>query len=145
MRVSSRGEYGLRALIDLTQHYGQGPVTSADIARRQMIPLNYLNQLLLILRNAGLIRSTRGPGGGHELARPPESITMGEVLDVLEGPRSPASCVNTKNPAECDLADQCALRPVWDQIRLETERILESRTLLDLVQKDPPEGVRRVA
>jgi len=145
MRVSSRGEYGLRTLIELTQHYGQGPVTSADIARRQMIPLNYLNQLLLILRNAGLIRSTRGPGGGHELARPPESITMGEVLDVLEGPRSPASCVNAKNPAECDLADQCTLRPIWDQIRLETERILESRTLLDLVQKDPPEGVRRIA
>jgi len=110
-----------------------------------MIPLNYLNQLLLILRNAGLIHSTRGPRGGHELARPPESITMGEVLNVLEGPRSPANCVNARNPVECDLAERCTLRPVWHQIQLETERILESRTLADLVPKAPLEGVRRVA
>lgn len=145
MRVSSRGEYGLRALIDLTQHYGQGPVTSAEIARRQAIPLNYLNQLLLILRNAGLIRSTRGPSGGHELARPPESVTMGEVLTALEGPPSLASCVSTQQAAQCELAEQCTLRSAWDQIQVETERILASWTLEDLVPKRLAESMRRVA
>ncbi len=71
MRISSRGEYGLRALLDLAQHHGQDLVTSADIASRQQIPEAYLNQLLITLRKAGLVRSVRGPKGGHELAFPP--------------------------------------------------------------------------
>lgn len=145
MRVSSRGEYGLRALIDLAQHYGQGPILSADIARRQMIPLNYLNQLLLVLRNAGLIRSTRGPSGGHELARHPGSVTMGEALAVLEGPLSPVVCLQGEVPVTCELAESCTLRPVWDQIQEETQRILASWTLLDLVPKHPAKAIRRVA
>src|SRR5574341_1415205 len=93
MRVSSRGEYGLRALYDLAQHYSDGPVPSSDIARRQSIPPNYLNQLLIVLRRSGLIRSERGRNGGHRLARPPHKITLREAVRVLDGTTAPKECV----------------------------------------------------
>jgi Rrf2 family protein len=76
MRISSKGEYGLRALFDLAQRYGEGPIQSDDIAARQGIPANYLNQMLILLRRAGLIDSLRGPQGGHMLARSPEQINL---------------------------------------------------------------------
>jgi Rrf2 family protein len=139
MKVSSRGEYGLRALIDLAQHYGQGPIPCADIAERQSIPLNYLNQLLIPLRDAGLIRSTRGPNGGHELARPPGEITVSAALEVLEGSRSAGTglptCLTIPRSAGCELAIDCRLRGIWEEVRAATERILGSKTLLDLCPK----------
>src|SRR6266540_5283919 len=89
MRISSKGEYGLRALFDLTQRYGAGPVQSHEIHQRQGIDENYLNQILISLRKAGLIESVRGPQGGHRLARPPAQIDLLEVLVSLEGPLLP--------------------------------------------------------
>ena len=85
MKLSSRSEYGIRALLELAQRQGQGPILSREIAERQDIPDAYLNQLLLTLRKAGLVQSLRGPAGGHQLARPPERITMAEVIGALEG------------------------------------------------------------
>ena len=89
MRISSKGEYGLRALFDLAQRYGEGPVQSHDIHERQGIDENYLNQILILLRKAGLIESVRGPQGGHRLARPPAQITLLEMVTALEGPLLP--------------------------------------------------------
>jgi len=79
MRISSKGDYGLRALFDLAQRFGQGPIQSEEIAQRQGIPVNYLNQLLIVLRRAGLIESLRGPLGGHMLARRPETSTTSSL------------------------------------------------------------------
>src|ERR1044071_10275970 len=90
MRISSKGEYGLRALFDLAQHYGEGPVQSRDIHERQDIDENYLNQILISLRKAGLIESVRGPQGGHRLARPPAQITLLEVVTAVQGPPPPS-------------------------------------------------------
>ena len=90
MRISSKGEYGLRALFDLAQRYGEGPIQSHDIHQRQGVDENYLNQILIVLRKAGLIESVRGPQGGHRLARPPAQITLLEALVALEGPLLPA-------------------------------------------------------
>src|SRR5437868_14365872 len=89
MRLSSKTDYGLRALIDLALHESGLPVQGHDIATRQGIPESYLNQLLILLRRAGLIRSVRGPQGGHHLARPLRAISIADVVSALDGPAMP--------------------------------------------------------
>ncbi len=134
MKVSTRAEYGIRALMDLAQHYGQGPVQSHDIARRQGLPESYLNQLLVTLRRAGLVQSKRGPSGGHLLARPPALITVGEAFLVLEGSVAPWLCVEEAETA-CIYAPGCGLRPVWQAVKEATEQVLNRTTLADIVRQ----------
>ncbi len=128
MKVSSRGEYGLRALYDLAEHYSQGPVPCADIARRQNIPQNYLNQLLIALRHSGLVRSERGRKGGHLLARPPQKITLGEAVLALDGSTAPVECV--EEATTCD--DHCAYCYIWKEVKQVTDSILSRKTLADV-------------
>lgn len=130
MRVSSRGEYGLRALYDLAEHYAEGPIPSAEIAKRQHIPPNYLNQLLIVLRRSGLIHSERGRRGGHALARPPHKITLGEAVHVLDGSTAPVDCV--EEATDCD--EHCAYCYVWREVKSATDDILGKRTLADVTQ-----------
>jgi len=132
MKVSKRGEYGLRALLDLAQHYGSDPVPCADIAARQGIPETFLDQLLLTLRRAGLIRSARGAHGGHTLARPPEQITLGQALAILEGSTAPLDCIDDQTGRGCQIAESCVFRGVWQEVKAATDRILASKTLADL-------------
>ncbi len=133
MRISTKGEYGLRALFDLAQHEGEGPVQSANIAQRQQIPENYLSQLLLIMRNHGLIKSIRGPQGGHLLARPAGDINLAEVLTALEGPFMPMECVNP-DFTDCALLEICVIRDVWRDLKTATDDVLSATTLADLLQ-----------
>ncbi|NTU77916.1 MAG: Rrf2 family transcriptional regulator [Chloroflexales bacterium] len=133
MRISSKGDYGLRALFDLAQRFGEGPIQSEEIARRQGIPVNYLNQLLITMRRGGLIESLRGPQGGHLLARHPEAITLLEILTVLEGPLLP------DEPARDGLGptvpeDLALVGEVWTTLRGRLEQILAARTLDELCQ-----------
>jgi Rrf2 family protein len=134
MRISSKGDYGLRALFDLAQHYGEGPVQSEAIATRQGIPVNYLNQLLITMRRAGLIESLRGPQGGHLLARKPDSISLLEALTVLEGPLLPAEGAREGNgptqPEDRDIVDG-----IWADLRQHLERYLADLSLEDLCQR----------
>ena len=134
MRISSKGDYGLRALFDLAQRYGEGPIQSDDIATRQGIPVNYLNQLLITMRRAGLIESLRGPQGGHMLARSPDTITLLDALTALEGPLLPAEPsrddLNPTAPEDHDLIDE-----VWVGLRARLEGILAEITLDDLYQR----------
>ncbi len=127
MQISSKGNYGLRAVFDLALHYGEGVVQSADIASRQDIPESYLVQLLNLLRKAGLVRSVRGPRGGHELIRRPEEITVGAVLEVLEGPIR-----LTGEPSESEYGAQDVLREVYERLEAAVEEVLTSVTLDDL-------------
>ncbi|NTV99895.1 MAG: Rrf2 family transcriptional regulator [Oscillochloris sp.] len=134
MRISSKGDYGLRALFDLAQRYGEGPVQSEEIATRQGIPVNYLNQLLITMRRAGLIDSLRGPQGGHMLARSPELITLFDAILALEGPLLPAE------PSREDLIptqpdDYTLVNEIWDELRGRIEQILAETTLDDLCQR----------
>jgi Rrf2 family protein len=133
MRISSKGEYGVRALFDLAQHYGQGLVQSDDIAERQGIPVNYLNQMLITLRRAGLIDSLRGPQGGHTLARSPEQITLLEALVVLEGPLilqdTTREDLTPSQPEDSEFVHE-----VWCQLRTALENTLQHITLEDLCQ-----------
>jgi Rrf2 family transcriptional regulator, cysteine metabolism repressor len=134
MRISSKGDYGLRALFDLAQRYGEGPVQSDEIATRQGIPVNYLNQLLITMRRAGLIESLRGPQGGHMLARRPDAITLLDALTALEGPLLPTE------PTRDDLVptqpdDHSLVSHVWDEMRTQIEQLLAETTLDDLCQR----------
>ena len=135
MKISSRGEYGLRALLDLARHYGEGPIPCADVATRQQIPPNYLNQLLITLRMAGLVRSVRGAGGGHFLARPPDQITVLEAVLALEGSTAPIDCIEDGTQEACRLDGLCELRHLWLEVKEATDHILGSRTLADLCQQ----------
>ena len=132
MRISTKGEYGVRALFELAQHEGEGPIQSASIAARQHVPEKYLSQLLLIMRRKGLIHSIRGPQGGHMLARPASDISLGEALSVLEGPLLPMDCVKA-DFSDCCLLDMCVIRDVWRDLKAATDDVLYSTTLADLL------------
>lgn len=134
MRVSHKTDYGLRALFDLAQHIGEGPVQSEEIARRQGIPINYLNQLLIAMRRAGLIESVRGPQGGHLLARPPEAITLLDVLTALDGPllasESGRDDLVATAPEDHELVDE-----LWEELRGRLDQLLAGLTLEELCQR----------
>jgi Rrf2 family protein len=134
MRISSKGEYGLRALFDLAQRYGAGPVQSHDIHARQGIDENYLNQILISLRKSGLIESVRGPQGGHRLARAPSQITLLEIVVALEGPLLPADAGRDGGDAAEGL-DLEIIRDVWSGARDALEQYLGGITLDDLAQR----------
>src|SRR3990170_478617 len=133
MKVSTKGDYGIRALIELAHHYGEArPTQSGEIAARQNIPESYLEQLLTTLRRAGLIRSVRGPQGGHALIREPYEVKLSEALIALEGSLSPINCLD--EPDGCSRSF-CAQRDVYQEVRDATIKILEGVTIGDLAAR----------
>jgi Rrf2 family protein len=133
VRVSTKGDYGVRALVELAHHWGERPVQSADIAARQGIPEPYLDQLLTTLRRAGFIRSVRGPQGGHALLRHPSEIRLSDVIESLEGSLSPIACLDCP---DCTKPGVCAQREVWERVRRATYDILDSVTIEDLAVRE---------
>ncbi|MBI2764459.1 MAG: Rrf2 family transcriptional regulator [Chloroflexi bacterium] len=136
MRVSTRSDYGLRALIELAGHYGGGPLQSSEIALRRHIPEQYLDQLLTTLRKAGFIRSLRGPSGGHELVRDPATVRVREVIETLEGSLAPVAWLD-EPPEFTDHPHQCGQREIWERIRDATSEILAAYTISDLLEREP--------
>lgn len=134
MKVSTKGDYGVRALVELAHHYGAGPIQSAEIAARQEVPEPYLDQLLTNLRRAGFIRSVRGPQGGHALIRDPREVKLSEVIVALEGSLAPIACVD--DPDSCTKTGGCVQRAVWEQVRDATLDILEHVSIADLAEKE---------
>ncbi len=132
MRISMRADYGARAMLDLAQRYGNGLAQTADIAARQQIPESYLEQLLTTVRKAGLIRSVRGPAGGHELARAPADISLGDVLDALEGVSSPTSCMDE---GACSVSDECVLQDVWSDLMGNYQRMVHGISIAELLER----------
>ena len=136
MKISTRGEYGLRAMLELALHFGNhSPIRNIDISRRQGIPEQYLKQLIPILRKSGLVKSFRGPNGGHTLSQKPEAISIAEIIRALEGPLAPMDCVADSDHFDCTFTAQCAIREVYLAVTQATEQILESVTLADLCKK----------
>jgi Rrf2 family protein len=143
MKVSMKGDYGVRALVELAHRYGEGPVQSAVIAHRQSIPEPYLDQLLTSLRRAGFIRSVRGPQGGHALIRDPHDLKLSEVVAALEGSLAPIACLD--DPEGCRTTTSCCLKPVWQEIEAATIRVLESVTIADIAERERAGNVARYA
>lgn len=133
MKLSIRSDYGARAVIDLAKRYGDGPVQSAEIAGREAIPEAYLEQLLTSLRKAGLIRSSRGPRGGHELARSPSTITFGDVVGALDGPFLSLDCLG--EPDGESATTSALTREVWQSAADSARQVLDSTTIDELVQR----------
>lgn len=132
MKLSSRGRYGTKVLLDLALHQG-GPVSLKDISRRQQIPLHYLEHLISPLITGGIIRSSRGAKGGIWLVKPPSETRLSEVIPLLEGSIAPAECV--ANPELCANAASCVTRDVWQEIGSAMTGVLESITLQNLADR----------
>lgn len=136
LRVSTKGEYGVRIMVDLARHYGGRPRSLADIAQAESLPLAYLEQLVKLLRESEppLVASTRGAHGGYRLNRAPEEITMGEVVRVLEGPIAPMICATEGEMTQiCGYLDACKTRYLWAKVRDAVAHTLDTMTLADLV------------
>lgn len=139
IRFSTRGEYGLRMMMDLARHYGEGPQPLTEVARHEALPATYLEQLAGKLRRAGLVTSRQGAHGGYELSRAPGQITVGAVMRVLEGPISPMVCATEGETEQlCARQDFCGANVVWQRVMDSVAQALDSLTLADLAQPLPP-------
>jgi Rrf2 family protein len=135
LRVSTKGEYGVRIMVDLARHYDGRPRSLTDISQAEMLPLAYLEQLMKLLREAEppLVISTRGAHGGYKLSRSPAQITMGEVIRALEGPISPMICATEGEMVQtCNFLDSCKTKYLWARVRDAVAQTLDSITLADL-------------
>lgn len=136
MKLSTKGEYAARAVMDIASHYAEGPVKIRDVAERQEIPLKYLESILLALKRAGVLRSKRGPGGGYYLARPAEEITVGEVIRAMDGPLAPIGCVSVSAYEFCSREGICGLKTVWQEVRDAIADILDNTTFAEVCRRD---------
>lgn len=141
LKLSTRGEYGLRAMVDLALRYGKGPITLKSVAERQEISEPYLEQLIAVLRKASLVKSVRGAQGGYCLIREPGKITVGEVIRALEGPIAPVDCVSEDNPESCSRAENCLTKVIWERVRDSIADVLDSFTLADLCEDAKKKGL----
>ena len=132
MRLSTRGRYALRAMIDLALHADEGPVLRRDIAERQEISAHYIVQLFVKLRRAGLIESVRGPGGGYILAQSADQIKVGDIIRTVEGPIALVHCVAPQQEAACHRVDSCVTHLLWKRLSDKVAEVLDSVTLKDL-------------
>ncbi|OGS24713.1 MAG: hypothetical protein A2297_06890 [Elusimicrobia bacterium RIFOXYB2_FULL_48_7] len=142
MRMTFKGDYALKILLDLALKYRPGAqqqelVQIKDISKRQDIPFKYLGQIILTLKGGGYIHSKRGHEGGLFLAKPPGRITLGEIVRLIDGPTSPITCVSNTKPSKCDFARRCPFKGVWEQVRNSVNEIVDSVTMEDMAKKYP--------
>ena len=139
MRLTSKGRYAVTAVLDLSFHQGNGPVSLADISARQEISLSYLEQLFAKLRRNKVVDSTRGPGGGYKLNRQPEEITMAEIITAVDESYDATNCGNS---GQCAEGHQCLTHDLWQELSQEIHTFLKEITLAELMAK---RGVQEVA
>ncbi len=134
MRVSTKGRYGLRALVDLAENGREGAIPVREISERQNISEQYLEQLFATMRKAGLIKSVRGAHGGYMLNHNPDEITVGDILTTLEGPIAPVDCVLDKDDY-CNYIDKCVVHGLWEKLADSINDVIDGMTLQDLKVK----------
>ncbi len=137
MRLSAKGEYGVRAMIHLALHYSGGPVPLSKIAMEENISRQYLEQIFLLLRRSGLILSVRGVKGGYMLASSPGEIFVGDIVRVLDGPITPVDCLaenrGNEESSSCGKGEDCMARKVWERLRDQINQLLDSISLQDMM------------
>lgn len=134
MKITYKGDYALKTILDLAGHFGNGPVAINDLSKRLDIPTKFLEQILLDLKRAGFVASRRGKVGGYSLAKEPARITLGEVVAFIDGPIQPIACVDKKYSG-CRDAGTCVFRSVWSQVADSTAKIIDSVTFADLLKR----------
>jgi Rrf2 family protein len=135
MRLSTKGEYASRAMLELSVRYEEGPLHGREISEAQKIPQGFLEQILLQLKRAGYLKSRKGRSGGYQLAKPPGEITVAEVIRVMDGPLAPIDCVSVIAHEPCPMEKTCGLRWLWKEVRDSVAEILERTTFAELVDK----------
>lgn len=133
MKISTKGRYALRVMLDLAIHYGEGYIPLRDIADRSNISLKYLEQIISMLNKAGYLQSSRGAGGGYCLSRSPSEYTCGDVLRAAEGSLSPTVCNDGDNP--CDRRNECITYPFWEGLDRAICAYVDSVTVADIVEQ----------
>lgn len=140
MRISTKGRYALRMLLDLAEHRGGGYIALKDIAKRQGISKKYLEQIVPILNRSDLLRTNRGNQGGYMLMKSPDQYTVGEILRLTEGSFAPVACVG-KNPEECARSAECPTLPVWQGLYNVVNEYLDGITLQDILDQQRARGI----
>ncbi|MDR0952189.1 MAG: Rrf2 family transcriptional regulator [Oscillospiraceae bacterium] len=138
MKISTRGRYALRVMIDLAEHNSGEYIPLRDVAEREEISEKYLESILPALTKAGFLDGLRGKGGGYRLARPAESYTVGSVLKLVEGSFAPVACLDC-TPNKCPRVGQCRTLPMWEKLYENLNRFFEGITIADLC-RDTAEG-----
>jgi Rrf2 family iron-sulfur cluster assembly transcriptional regulator len=136
MKLSTRSRYGTRLMLDMAQHYDDGPIHLANVARRQGISVKYLEQIIIPLKKAHYVKSVRGPKGGHILAKPPTEITVGEIVALLEEGAYLTQC--SADSQACERSSTCLTRRLWKEAAEAMFDKLHSITLADVMQMDQP-------
>ncbi|MBQ8306358.1 MAG: Rrf2 family transcriptional regulator [Blautia sp.] len=131
MRISTKGRYAIRLMLDLAAHNSGDPIRLKDVAARQEISDKYLEQIISVLNKAGFVRSVRGPMGGYVLTRRPEEYTVGMILRLTEGSLAPVEC--TEMPGTCDREEECVTRILWNRIAEAVSGVVDHVTLEDLL------------
>ncbi|MCR5149825.1 MAG: RrF2 family transcriptional regulator [Clostridiales bacterium] len=137
MKVSTKGRYALRMMLDLAQHYEEGFISLKDISKRQEISKKYLEQIIIIINKPDFLKTNRGSQGGYKLAKSPSEYTVGDILRLTEGSLSPVDCVD--NPSECERYAGCLTLPVWKHLSEIINDYLDSVTLQDILDTQQEE------
>lgn len=135
MRLSTKGEYASRAMLELSLHHKERLLHIREISAAQDIPERFLEQILLMLKRAGYLRSKKGPNGGYYLAKAPSEINVAEVIRVMDGPLAPIDCVSVFAHEVCPREDYCGLKWLWKDVRDRVANLLENTTFEDLAEK----------
>jgi Rrf2 family protein len=135
MKITYKGDYSLKAMLDLAVHYNKGVMPIQELAKKGDIPNKFLEQILLTLKKGGFVGSKRGVGGGYFLARPPESITVGEVVRFIEGPIEPIACAGKKKYEKCKDFPYCVFKDIWSQVYTATSLVVDTVTFAELLRR----------
>lgn len=136
MFVTQKTQYALRAIFELARRNGQGPAKIAEIAKAQAIPPRFLEVILSQLKQGGFVESQRGSLGGYWLARPANELTVGEIIQFIEGPFGPVECVNDQaKSSECPLHDDCVFLPMWAKVQEAVSQVYDNTTFQDLIEQ----------
>lgn len=134
MRITYKGDYALKTILDLALHYGESPITIHELAKRADISTKFLEQILLALKRGGFVESKRGKIGGYLLAKAPSRIKVGEIIRFIDGPIEPVACVD-KHYKGCSDINKCVFRTIWGKITEATAKVIDNITFEDLIKK----------
>lgn len=135
MKITYKGDYSLKAMLNLALHYNKGVVPIQELAKEEDIPFKFLEQILLALKKGGFVGSKRGVDGGYFLARDPGTITVGEVIRFIEGPLEPVECANKDSYKKCGDFPYCVFKDIWNQVYTATSLVVDTVTFAELVRK----------
>ena len=135
MKITYKGDYGLKAMLSLALHYNKGVLPIQELAKKGDIPYKFLEQILLSLKKGGFVGSKRGIDGGYFLAKPPESITVGDVIRFIEGPIEPVACAKQDRYEKCKDFPHCVFKDIWSQVYTATSLVVDTITFAELIRR----------